>query len=137
MSLEVARAVYDRFAAQDIEGFLALCANDIEWVVNGPASLEKCRTYRGIDGVREFLSVLDRTWRFTSFRPHEFIACGERVVVLGEEKGMDQSSNAEFENRWVHVFTIRNRVVVLFREFLCHWSGTQRPPPMSWGTDAT
>ena len=137
MSLEVARAVYDRFAKNDIQGFLSLCSHDIEWVVNGPSSLEKCRAFKGIEGVKEFLSILDRTWRFTSFRPREFIASQDRVVVLGEEEGLDRSSNEEFRNRWAHVFTIRNGLIVTFREFLCHWPGTQTPPLMSWGTTVT
>jgi len=135
MSLKVVKAVYDRFAHNDIEGFLALCSDDIEWVVNGPASLEKCRAFKGINGVREFLSILDRTWRFSSFCPREFIASQDRVVVLGEEEGVDRSSNEEFHNRWAHVFTVRHGVVVAFREFLCHWRGAQSPPPMTWRAD--
>ncbi len=55
MSLEIAKAVYDRSANNDIEGFLSLCSHDIEWVVNGPTSLEKCRAFKGVDGVKEFL----------------------------------------------------------------------------------
>lgn len=137
MSVEVAKAVYDRFANGDIEGFLSLCSEDIEWVVNGPTSLEKCRAYKGIHGVKEFLSILDRTWRFSSFSAREFIASLDQVVVLGEEGGFDRSSNEEFRNRWVHVFTVRNGLVVSFREFLCHWHGNQRPPPMTWSTNAT
>jgi ketosteroid isomerase-like protein len=136
VSLEVAKAVYDRFANNDIEGFLSLCSDDIEWVVNGPTSLEKCRAFTGITGVKEFLSILDRTWRFTSFRPHEFIASHDRVVVLGEEEGFDRSSNDRFYNRWAHVFTVRNGLIVTFREFLCHWHGGETPPPMTWSTDA-
>jgi len=134
MSLEIAKAVYDRFSEGDIDGFLSLCAEDIEWVVNGPTSLEKCRAFEGIDGVKEFLSILDRTWRFSSFSPREFIADQDQVVVIGEEEGSDRSSNEEFRNRWVHVFTIRNGLVVRFREFLCHWPGAQTPPAMTWRT---
>ena len=134
MALETVQAVYDRFAQGDIDGFLALCADDIEWVVNGPALLEKCRAFEGIEEVRQFLAILDRTWQFTSFQPREFIAGGEQVVVLGEEEGHDRSSNVKFQNRWAHVFIVRNGRVRSFREFLCHWPGPQVPPPMSWNT---
>jgi ketosteroid isomerase-like protein len=134
MSLQIVKEIYRRFAEGDLEGFLSLCANDIEWVVNGPAELEKCRAFKGIDGVREFLTILDRTWHFTSFNPREFIDGGDRIVVLGEERGTDRHSGESFENRWAHVFTVRDGVVVTFREFLCHWSGNQRPPSMNWGS---
>jgi ketosteroid isomerase-like protein len=134
MSLEVVKAAYDRFADNDIKGFLSFCSNEIEWVVNGPPSLEKCPAFKGINGVKEFLSILGRTWRFTSFRPREFIASHDGVVVLGEMEGFDRSSKEEFYNRWAHVFTIRNGLVVTFREFLCHWHGVQTPPPMTWSS---
>ena len=132
MPADVVREVYRRFSEGDIEGFLKLCADDIEWVVNGPAMLEKCRSYRGIDGVRAFLSILDRTWSFSSFAPREFIDGGDKFVVLGEETGADKASGEKFENRWAHVFTLRDRRIVTFREFLCYWSDGQHPPDMSW-----
>jgi ketosteroid isomerase-like protein len=51
-ALEVVKDVCARIAAGDIDGFLALCADNIEWVVNGPANLEKCKAFRGRSGVR-------------------------------------------------------------------------------------
>jgi ketosteroid isomerase-like protein len=35
MTEGVVREVYKRFSEGDIDGFLKLCADDIEWVVNG------------------------------------------------------------------------------------------------------
>lgn len=132
MALDVVKQVYERFGEGDIDGFLDLCAEDIEWVVNGPDSLEKCRGYKGIAGVRDFLSILDRTWTFSSFAPREFIAGSNKVVVLGEETGTDKATGQAFENRWAHVFTVRGGRIVTFREFLCHWPGGESPPNMSW-----
>ena len=132
MAVDIVRDVYRRFRAGDIEGFLNLCAQDIEWVVNGPGTLEKCRAFRGVEGVRAFLSILDRTWSFGSFAPREFIDGGHKVVVMGEESGSDRATGEAFENRWAHVFTLRGGLIVSFREFLCHWRGNQHPPEMSW-----
>jgi len=131
-ALDVAKQVYERFAEGDIDGFLALCAEDIEWVVNGPAILEKCRAYSGIDGVRDFLAILDRTWAFSSFAPREFIAGGDKVVVLGEEAGTDKATGQAFRNRWAHVFTVHDGRISSFREFLCHWIDPEEPPSMGW-----
>jgi uncharacterized protein len=131
-ALEVVKDVYGRFAEGDIEGFLNLCAEDIEWVVNGPANLEKCKAFKGRDGVREFLDILAGSWEFSSFTPRQFIADGQTVVVLGEETGKDKISGSRFGNRWVHVFDVQGEQVVRFREFLCHWTDEQRPPEMSW-----
>jgi len=131
-ALDIAKAVYERFAEGDIAGFLDLCADDIEWVVNGPATLEKCRTYKGRSGVQEFLNILGASWEFTVFTPKQFFADGPTVVVLGEEKGRDKTSGTPFYNRWAHVFDVKAERIIRFREFLCHWTGDQQPPAMSW-----
>ena len=131
-ALEVVKDVYGRFAKGDIDGFLNLCAEDIEWVVNGPADLEKCKAFKGRRGVREFLDILTDSWEFSSFSPNEFLTDGPKVVVLGEENGRDRKSGTPFENRWVHIFHANNEKIIRFREFLCHWTGEQHPPAMSW-----
>ena len=131
--LEVVKNVYARFAAGDIDGFLTLCADNIEWVVNGPANLEKCKAFKGHSGVQQFLDLL-AGWEFSSFTPREFIVDGQTVVVLGEEAGTDKKSGIGFENRWAHVFDVQGERIVRFREFLCHWTDQQRPPAMSWNT---
>jgi hypothetical protein len=133
-TLELVKEVYRRFSQNDIDGFLVLCADDIEWVVNGAATLEKCRSFRGVRGVQEFLNILGESWEFREFSPREFIADGQTVVVLGEEAGTEKNSGFSFSNRWAHVFDVREGKIVRFREFLCHWAGDQKPPAMSWST---
>ena len=119
-TLELVKEVYRRFSQNDIDGFLVLCADDLEWVVNGPPTLEKCRSFRGVRGVQEFLNILGESWEFREFSPREFIA--------------EKNSGFSFSNRWAHVFDVREGKIVRFREFLCHWAGDQKPPAMSWST---
>jgi hypothetical protein len=133
-ALEIVKEVYNCFAEGNIDGFLKLCAPDIEWVVNGPATLEKCQNFQGREGVGDFLKILGETWQFSSFTPREFIASEDVVVVLGEETGTDKKSNLTFENRWSHVFDLRDGQIVRFREFLCHWIGDEKPPATSWSS---
>ncbi|WP_211829271.1 nuclear transport factor 2 family protein [Kistimonas asteriae] len=129
--VDIVKNVYDSFSKGDLEGFIQMCDENIEWVVNGPASLEKCQSYRGREGVRQFLDILERTWTFRSFSANQYIHDGDSVVVLGDETGDDKATNQPFENRWAHVFDIKDDKVIRFREFLCHWSGNEHPPKMS------
>ncbi len=62
-------------AEGDFEGFLKLCSEDIEWVVNDPSTLEKCQAFHGISGVGKFLELLGNSWEFNSFEVQE-----ERIV---------------------------------------------------------
>lgn len=132
IALEVVKQVYQRFAQADLDGFLKLCSEDIEWVVNGPSTLEKCRAFHGISGVRQFLSLLENSWQFNSFEPRKFFEDDMTVIVLGEETGVDKATGEPFQNRWAHVFQVQQERIVSFREFLCHWTGEQQPPAMRW-----
>jgi hypothetical protein len=130
--LHVVQEVYSKISARDFEGFLELCDENIEWVVNGPDSLAKCRAFRGRGGVRQFLDILDSTWHVSSFTPNNFVTENDTVVVLGEEAGRDMGSEIFFENRWTHVFDVKEGKIIRFRGFLCHWTGKQKPPLMTW-----
>ncbi|MCW5207120.1 nuclear transport factor 2 family protein [Desulfobulbus sp. US1] len=130
--LHVVQEVYSKISAGDLEGFLELCDENVEWVVNGPEALERCRAFQGKDGVRHFLDILSSTWHFSSFHANNFISENDSVVVLGEEAGRDTGLEIFFENRWVHVFDVKVGKIIRFREFLCHWPGKQKPPVMTW-----
>jgi uncharacterized protein len=130
--LNTVKQIYSSFAEGELDRFLELCSEEIEWVVNGPATLTKCQTFRGRSGVGEFLDILGDSWMLHSFTPRQFIESGSTVVVLGEETGVDEMSGEPFENRWVHVFDVQQQQIIRFREFLCHWASKQQPPVMSW-----
>lgn len=51
------------------------------------------------------------------FEPREFIAQGDQVVVLGEERMRIKATGRIAENRWVMVFALRDGRIVRFREF--------------------
>lgn len=99
-----------------------------EW----PCGISKMLDLRGKSGVGDFCNILRHSWQFHSFNPRQFIENHSTVVVMGEETGIDQLLNEPFVNRWVHVFDVKQQRIVCFREFLCHWTGEQQPPLMSW-----
>ena len=129
--LHIVQEVYSKFSAEDFEGILDLCDDNIEWVVNGPETLEKCRAFQGKNGVRHFLNIWGSTWHFSSFDAKNFIHENNTVVVLGDAAGRNRGSEIFFEDRWVHAFDIKNGKIMRFREFLCHWPGKQKPPMMT------
>ena len=131
---DVVKDIYRAFSEGDLDGVIKLCAEDIEWVVNGPTDLEKCQAFHGRNGVQQFFDILGSIWEFSSFTPRQFIVQDNTVIVLGEETGRDIKMKTPFENRWVHVFDIKDGQLIRFREFLCCWFGEHTPPTMSWET---
>jgi len=132
MSLEVIKQVYEHVANGDMDAIVGHCSEDVEWVVNGPADLERSRAFEGPEGVRDFLATIDRGWKYRFAAPREFIDAGDKIVVLGEAEGKERTSEKPFKSRWCHIFTIKGDKVVSFREFICHWVGDDSPPKMSW-----
>ena len=131
-ALEVVKTLYGCYEQDDLDGFIRMCDDNIEWVINGPANLEQCQTYIGIAGVKQFLNILDNSYIYQSFIPNRFFVDQSTVIVLGQESAKERESGKNFQSRWVHVFDIENDKVVRFKEFLCRWNEGEVPPEMSW-----
>jgi ketosteroid isomerase-like protein len=68
--------------------------------------------------------------------PPEFIAQGDRVLVVGFARGRIKATNRTFEDHWVFAITIRNGKVTNIREYvdtqaLARASETAEPPALT------
>lgn len=82
------QTVKDFFAAigrGDKKGLLALVAEDIEWIVPGKG-WPLAGTYRGPAGLSDLLESAARSIE-TSPEPGEFVAQGDRVLIVGFARG--------------------------------------------------
>ncbi len=68
--------------------------------------------YHGHEQVAQFFATIRETVKAEQFEPQEFIAKGDKVVVLGHERIRVKSNGRTCETDWVHVFTLRNGKVV-------------------------
>jgi uncharacterized protein len=50
--------------------------------------------------------------------PREFVAQGDRVLVVGFDRGRVKATNGMFEGHWVMAFTVRNGKVTNVREYI-------------------
>ena len=127
------QTVKDFFAAMgrgDREGLLALSAEDVEWIIPGE-DWPLAGTHRGHAGLADLLqksSALE-----TAFpEPPEFVAQGERVLMVGFATGKVKATNKTFEDHWVFSMTVRNGKVTSIREYI----DTQALARASEGTPA-
>ena len=94
------QTVKDFFAAigrGDREGLLALVAEDIEWIIPGE-DWPLAGTHRGHAGLADLLETASKTME-TSTEPREFVAQGDRVLVVGFATGKDQSHEQDVRGR--------------------------------------
>jgi hypothetical protein len=102
---------------RDKQGLLALSAEDIEWIIPGE-DWPLAGTHRGHAGLGNLLQKANETVETSSPGSPEFIAQGDRVLVVGLTKGRVKATNSTFEDHWVFAFTIRNGKVTNIREYI-------------------
>ena len=117
---ENVQIVKDAFAAigrGDKQGLLALSAEDIEWIIPGE-DWPLAGTHRGHAGLAATLRKASEEVEMTYPKPPEFVAQGDRVLVVGFATGRIKATNRTFEDHWVFAFTIRNGKVTNIREYI-------------------
>lgn len=108
---------YQLFKNKDIEGLLALYADDVEWVGNESENIPFAGNYRGKAEVARFFSDLDQAQEAVRFEPEAFIAEDDRVVVTGQATWSVKATGQQYEDPWAHVFTIRDGKVARFQHY--------------------
>jgi ketosteroid isomerase-like protein len=121
MSIEEnVQVVKDFFAAisgGDQQRLLKLCAKDIEWITPGD-NWPLAGTRRGHAGLADLLQTQSETVETSLTQPSEFVAQGDRVLVIGFAKGRIIATNKTFEDDWVFAITVRNGKVSKIREYI-------------------
>ena len=116
---ENVQVVKDTFAALgrgDMQGLLALFAEGIEWIIPGEWPL--AGSHRGHAGVADLFQRAFEMVEISFSGPREFVAQGDRVLVVGFSKGRVKATNRTFEDYWVFAFTVRNGKVTDIREYI-------------------
>jgi len=114
------QVVQDFFAAIDSgdkQRVLALVAEDIEWIVPGEDwALDG--THRGHAGLADVLQKASEEIEMTYPKPPEFVAQGDRVLVIGVATGKIKATNRTFKDDWVFDITVRNGKLTKIREYI-------------------
>jgi hypothetical protein len=114
------QTVKDFFAAigrGDREGVLALVAENIEWIIPGE-DWPLAGTHRGHSGLADVLQKASEEVETTYPEPPEFVAQGDRVLVVGVATGKIKVTNTPFKDDWVFDMTVRDGKVTKIREYI-------------------
>jgi ketosteroid isomerase-like protein len=121
MSIEKnVQVVKDFFAAMgsaDKQRLLSLVAEDIEWIIPGE-DWPLAGTHRGHAGLADVLQKASEEVETSYPAPPEFIAQGDRVLVVGSATGKIKATNRAFKDDWVFAITVRNGKVTKIREYI-------------------
>lgn len=115
-ALSTVQGAYAAFGRGDIPAVLDTLAEDVEWVlpqVDNPIG----GTHRGKAAVQAWFGKLADTLDFQRFEPREFIAQGDKVVVLIRSESIVRSTGKKLSDDLAHVHTYRNGKLVRFQEY--------------------
>ena len=116
-NVQIVKNFFAALGRRDKQGLLALSAEDIEWIVPG-VDWPLAGTHRGLAGLENLLQKADETVETSYPEPPEFIAQGDRVLVIGFATGKIKTTNRKFEDHWVFDITVRNGKVMKIREYI-------------------
>ncbi len=110
-NVDLVRSVYRAFADGDPAAVLASFDPEIEWQT--PTTLPWSRGhYRSHAEVEEYFASFLAALESAEIEPQRFVAEGETVVAIGEERATSRASGRRFGARFAHVWTIRDGQVV-------------------------
>ena len=112
--------VKDFFAAigrGDREALLALVAEDIAWIIPGENWPLAGRRH-GHAELADLLQKGSEEVETTYPAPPEFVAQGDRVLVIGVATGKIKATNKPFKDDWVFAIAVRNGKVTKIREYI-------------------
>ena len=107
---ENVQIVKDFFAAMgghNKQDLLALVAEDIEWIIPGE-DWPLAGTHRGCAELVAVLKKASEEVEMTYPEPPEFVAQGDRVLVVGVATGKIKATKRPFKDNWVFDITVRN-----------------------------
>lgn len=112
---EIIRGLYQAFARGDVPAVLGAMSPEIEWTE--AEGFPYAGTFRGPDAVLGGVFMrLATEWEGFAAVPQEFLSSGEKVVVFGEYSGKYRQTGKSFRAPFVHVYTVRDGMVHLFRQ---------------------
>ena len=106
---EIVNKVNEAFADNNVEGFLAQCANDVEWTMVGD------QTVKGKDAIRKFMQSMPA--QPPTFTVSEVIAEGDFVMAHGDMM-MDEKGEKNVPYAYCDIYHFRGGQIDELRSFV-------------------
>jgi uncharacterized protein len=116
-NVEIVKDFFAAIGSHNENELLALAAEDIEWVIPGEG-WPLAGTYRGHAELAAVLKKASNEIETTYPTPPEFVAQGNRVLVIGVATGKIYATNKPYKDEWVFDITLRDGKVAHIKEYI-------------------
>ena len=114
---KIVQDMYAAYTRGDVPGILSHMDNSITFTVPGTQANPLAGTRRGLAAMKQFYADLASIVDLNVFEPREYIAQGNKVVVLVHYAGTFRSTGRRMEADSAMVWTLENGKVVRFQEY--------------------
>ncbi|MGH9958482.1 MAG: nuclear transport factor 2 family protein [Pyrinomonadaceae bacterium] len=114
----IVQQCYKLFKSGDIQALLDLFSEDIDFQMPEIENVPFSGRHWGREATARFFKLVSESQDVLEFDPQEFIAQGDKVVVLGNSLYRVKSSGHEYGGEWVHVWTVRGGKILASKEYL-------------------
>jgi uncharacterized protein len=114
---EMVRRCYAMFGNGDISELMEHLSEDVAFTVPEVENSPYGGIWHGRDEVRKFFEVLELTEEITDYEAREFIAQGDRVIVLGRSTATVRATGRHYSTEWVHIHTMKDNMIASSVEF--------------------
>lgn len=116
-NVQVTRSMYRAVPAGDAETVFAGMHPDVEITYYGNEAIPYAGTYRGTEGVGEFLGAVGSAVAVVEMEPSLFIEEGDHLAVFGHLVFETLKGGNRFESDFAHIITIKDGKWFRFRDF--------------------
>ena len=116
-NVQIVKDFFAVMGSGDKQRLLSLVAEDIEWIIPGE-DWPLAGTHRGHAGLDNLLQKANETVETSYPEPPEFVAQGDRVVVVGVATGKIKATNKAFKDEWVFDITVRDGKLTRIQEYI-------------------
>ena len=116
-NIDLVKQCYQAFLNGEPARMLNYMMESIDWELPAAEGIPFSGKRQGRAAVAEFFGLVSELQELREFRPMEFIAQGDCVVVTGHYEWTVKATRAEFGCNWCHVFHIALGQISQFTEF--------------------
>ncbi len=115
---KLVQRTYELFKSGDIETLLNMYSDDIVWQLPEMENVPFGGKRSGRENVGEFFSVVNDSLEVLQNEPTEFIAQGDKVVVLGHHSWRVKATGREVSSDFAHIHTVKDGKITSFHEYM-------------------
>ena len=116
-NVQIVKDFFEALGSGDKQRLAVLVAEDIEWIIPGK-DWPLAGTHRGLAGLVEVRQKASKEIEMSYPKPPEFVAQGDRVLMIGVATGKIKATNKPFEDHFIFDITVRNGKLTNVREYI-------------------